>query len=138
MSTKCKYQITVGGVLSKQNKVLLLRRAASEMVLPNLWELPSGKKETTETIWQALVREFKEETGLKVKIVKPISVFDYRLIKDRQKVYTTQINFLVKYTGRRLEIKLSPEHRAYKWVGRKDLKKLKVSREISRVVNSVL
>ena len=138
MNIECKYQITVGGVLLKQGKILLLQRAASERVLPNLWELPSGKKETTETIWQALVREFKEETGLKVKIVKPISVFDYRLIKDRQKVYTTQINFLVKYTGRRLKIKLSPEHGAYKWVDMKDLKKLKVSKEIAKVLNYIL
>jgi len=138
MNIKSKYQITVGGVLLKQGKILLLQRAASERVLPNLWELPSGKKETTETIWQALVREFKEETGLKVKIVKPISVFDYRLIKDRQKVYTTQINFLVKYTGRRLKIKLSPEHGAYKWVDMKDLKKLKVSKEIAKVLNYIL
>lgn len=137
MSKKCKYQITAGGVLLKQNQVLLLQRAASEKILPNLWELPSGKKEPSETILQALVREFKEETGLKVKALRPVSVFDYRFIKSGQMVYSTQINFLVKYSGQRLKIKLSPEHRAYKWVGRQDLKKLKVSKQIGKVLDWV-
>ena len=138
MNIECKYQITVGGVLLKQGKVLLVQRAASEKVLPNLWELPSGKKKAEETIWQALVREFKEETGLKVKIVKPISVFDYRLVNAQPIICVTQINFLVKYTGRRLKIKLSPEHRAYKWAGKHDLKRLRASKEIDQTLNSVL
>ncbi len=138
MNTECKCQITVGGVWLKQEKVLLLQRAASERVLPNLWKLPSGKKEPPETSSQAVVREFKEETGLKVRVLKPISVFDYRFIKDKQRFVATQINFLVKHAGCRLKIKLSPEHRAYKWVDRYDLRKLKVSKEISQVLNSIL
>ncbi|MBI5734028.1 MAG: NUDIX hydrolase [Candidatus Kerfeldbacteria bacterium] len=138
MNTKCKYQITVGGILLKQGEVLLLQRAASESILPNLWELPSGKKEAGESISQVLLREFKEETGLKVKIVKPISVFDYQLVKAKQIICVTQINFLVKHTGRRLKIRLSEEHRAYQWAGKHDLKRLRASKEIDQILNSVL
>lgn len=135
MSFKTNQQITVGGVLKKGNKVLLLQRTETEKVLPGLWELPSGKKELIETAEQAALREFKEETGLKVKIIRPLAIFDYHFYSQGKRVYVTQINFIMRLKSRdKSQIKLSREHSSYGWFSKRVVYKLKVSAEVKKVL----
>lgn len=63
-------QITVfAGVLIKDNKVLLNLRNEPEAKDAHLkWEFPGGKCDFGETPQEAVVREFKEETGRVVKV----------------------------------------------------------------------
>jgi len=51
-------------------KVLLVRRSDN-----GLWGLPSGKVEIGETVEEAVIREVKEETGLKVKVIRLVGVY---------------------------------------------------------------
>ena len=48
-----------GGIVEKDNKILLQRRADN-----NRWGLPGGLLELNETYLEAAIREIKEETGL--------------------------------------------------------------------------
>ncbi len=131
--------IVVAGLLLQRSKILLLKRNANEKVFPNLWELPSGKKEIGETTQQALKREFQEETSLDIVSLSPISVFDYKIAKDNKIRETTQINFLVRLPkNRKKEVKTSKEHSGYKWVGQKDLNKLYVSNNTKQVIIKIL
>ena len=75
-------KVVVGGVLILDGKVLIVQRHDNEMIYPGMWELPSGKKELLEPTEKALVREFFEETGISVKIIIPVSVFDYQTEKQ--------------------------------------------------------
>jgi A/G-specific adenine glycosylase len=55
------------GVLWRNGRVLVQQRPEGGM-LAGLWEFPGGKVEPGETPEQAVVREFREETGLSVRV----------------------------------------------------------------------
>ena len=74
-------KIVVGGVVFKEGKVLILQRSSDETVFPDMWELPSGKREPLETSADTLHREILEETGINIEIIMPVSVFDYQIEK---------------------------------------------------------
>ena len=74
-------KIVLGGVVIKKGKILILQRHKDEDVYPNMWELPSGKREPLEPSEDSLIREIKEEAGLDVKIIMPFFVFDYQIEK---------------------------------------------------------
>ena len=57
-------------VVNNNNKVCLIRRSDNK-----LWALPGGCMELGETPAQAAVREFREETGLKIELTKLLGVF---------------------------------------------------------------
>lgn len=68
------FKIAVGALILKGDKVLLHHRRDYDM-----WDLPSGGMEAGETIPEALIREVKEETGLKVKLLRLVGVYhNYR------------------------------------------------------------
>ena len=109
-------KIVVGGVITnKQNEVLILRRKADDF-LGGIDELPSGKLETGETIFEGLIREIKEETNLDVEnICSYIDFFDYLSGSGKK---SRQYNFWVKVKSYD-NIKLT-EHDEFKWLSLKD------------------
>lgn len=54
------------GLLLRGTRLLLVRTKYPDQAQP-LWTLPGGRQEPDETIAQSLVREFREETGLRVR-----------------------------------------------------------------------
>ena len=107
-----KQSIVVAGILIKNRKVLLLKRRDDEDIYPGEWELPSGKVEFKEDPNKALIREFKEETNLNVKIIKPLNVHHFYIEKENR--HAVQINYLVRLVGKE-SIKLS-EHSEFLWL----------------------
>ena len=55
-----------GVVVKNKDKVLLCKRSPNK-TLPNEWSIPSGKVEGNETPKDAAIREFYEETNIKLK-----------------------------------------------------------------------
>ncbi len=105
-------QIVVGGVITNENgHVLILRRKADDF-LGGIDELPSGKLEKGESIFEGLSREIKEETNLDVdKISGFIDFFDYISGSGRK---SRQYNFWVKVKDTS-KVELT-EHDEYKWL----------------------
>lgn len=126
-------QVVLGAVIFNGNKVLIVQRNKNEKIFPNMWELPSGKKEPLEGCLASLIREIKEETGLKVNIINIFSVFNYQIEKEKLIKDCTQINFLAKITSNK-KIFLSTEHQDYAWVLKNDLKNYNLSKETKRVI----
>jgi mutator protein MutT len=54
-------------LIFRNNKLLITQRHASAH-LGGLWEFPGGKREPTETFEQCLVRELREELGVKISV----------------------------------------------------------------------
>ncbi len=66
--------VGVGAVLIHEDKVLLIKRGKEP--LRGRWVVPGGTVEVGETLEQALVREVREETGVVVRPVEVVLVFD--------------------------------------------------------------
>jgi len=131
---KITQKIVLGGVVvNKDNKILILQRSKDEEIFPNMWELPSGKKELLENSESCLLREIREETGLDVKIIMPFSVFDYQIEKLEEIRDTTQINFLVKAINDN-KVKLSSEHQNFAWVSKDEIDQYQLSEETKKVI----
>ena len=77
--------VGVGAVVIHEGRVLLIRRGKEP--LRGRWLVPGGTVELGETLEEALVREVEEETGLRVKPRKMLTIFDRIHREDSQVVY---------------------------------------------------
>jgi 8-oxo-dGTP diphosphatase len=66
--------IGVGGVVIDDGRTLLIRRGSHP--LKGEWSIPGGLFEVGETLEQGVVRELAEETGLEIRVVELIEVFE--------------------------------------------------------------
>jgi len=117
----------------KDGKVLILQRHKNEDVYPNMWELPSGKRELLEPSEDSLMREVREETGLDIKMVMPFSVFDYQIEKPDEIRDSTQINFLVTSVNDK-NVVLSEEHQAFVWITKEEIDKYDFTEATKKVI----
>jgi 8-oxo-dGTP diphosphatase len=66
--------IGIGGVVIRDGRALLIRRGSEP--LKGEWSIPGGMLEVGETLIEGVARELLEETGLNVKVVELIEVFE--------------------------------------------------------------
>src|SRR6266566_816324 len=66
--------VGIGGVIIDQGRTLLIRRGSEP--LRGEWSIPGGTLELGETLEEGVVRELLEETGIKVRVIEIIEVFD--------------------------------------------------------------
>jgi 8-oxo-dGTP diphosphatase len=71
--------VGIGGVVIHNDRALLIRRGSEP--LRGQWSIPGGTLELGETLQQGVARELLEETGLQVKVLDLIEVFD-RIFSD--------------------------------------------------------
>jgi 8-oxo-dGTP diphosphatase len=69
----------VGGVVIDHGRALLIRRRSEP--LRGQWSIPGGTLELGESLEEGVAREMREETGLDVRILELIEVFD-RIFRD--------------------------------------------------------
>ncbi len=72
--------VGVGGVAIAEGRALLIRRGSPP--LEGEWSIPGGMLEVGETIEEGVRRELAEETGLEVRVVEFIEVFE-RIFPDQ-------------------------------------------------------
>ena len=98
-------------IVSENNEVLIMSRKEDDF-MGGIDELPSGNMESGETIYEALIREVKEETNLDIeKVTSYINSFDYVSGSGKK---ARQFNFAVTVKSTDT-IKLT-EHDSYKWL----------------------
>ena len=66
-------KLTVDGILISEEKILLIKRGNPPF--KEDWALPGGFVDYGETTEDAIIREYKEETGLNVEIKELIGVY---------------------------------------------------------------
>lgn len=66
--------VGVGGVIIDAGRALLIRRGSEPLL--GEWSIPGGTLELGETLEEGVARELLEETGLEVRVLDLIEVFD--------------------------------------------------------------
>ncbi len=66
--------VGVGGVIIDEGRALLIRRGSEP--LRGEWSIPGGTLELGETLAEGVARELLEETGLVVRVLGQIEVFE--------------------------------------------------------------
>ncbi len=86
--------VGVGGVVIEKDRVLLIRRANEPR--QGEWSIPGGMVETGETLEYAVVRELQEETGLVVRPLGVVEVFERIMLdgKGRARFHFVLIDYL--------------------------------------------
>jgi 8-oxo-dGTP diphosphatase len=124
--------VALKALIVKNGKILIIKRSFKEDVYANEWDLPGGKLKFGENPVNGLKREVSEETGLKIKIIKPISVWTF--FKSR-KTQVIGITFLAKVVSGK--IRLGKEHTDFKWILPGEIDKYKIHEEIKKLVKSL-
>ncbi|HMD42950.1 MAG TPA: NUDIX hydrolase [Candidatus Acidoferrum sp.] len=74
--------VGVGGVVIVDGRALLIRRGSEP--LRGEWSIPGGMLELGESLEQGVARELREETGLLVRVLDLIEVFDRVYFDSKQ------------------------------------------------------
>ena len=106
-------------VMNREGRALLLRKAGEAM-----WVLPKGTLEPGETDEEAAVREVHEETGLRVKLLRPLTEVRYAFYwpPDGVNVDKTVAYFLATPIGGR--VRPEPGFGEGRWVSRSEAMRL--------------
>lgn len=90
--------VTVDGLIIKEGKILLVKRNHEPYF--GFWAIPGGYVEWEETCEEAVVREVKEETGLRTRIKRMIGVYSG---PSRSPSYTITVAYLMEILGGKVE-----------------------------------
>ena len=119
------HYVVVTGIILKNGKYLIAKRAPSEKAFPNQWTVPGGKLEMgdyskrqkdTSAHWYnifeaTLRREVLEEVGLKIKNIRYLTSLAY--IRD-DGIPTIIVSLFADHAGG--EVKLCPALSEFAWV----------------------
>jgi len=96
--------VGVGGVVISDGRALLIRRGSPPMV--GQWSIPGGMLEVGETLTEGVRREIAEETGLEVRVLDLIEVFERveRDAKGRPKYHYVILDYLCEVAGGHLRV----------------------------------
>ena len=98
-------KLAAGGVVVDDStgvrRVLLVHRPRYDD-----WSFPKGKLDASETVEQAALREVKEETGLKCRIIRELAITRYRYrTRAKRRLKPKSVHyFLMERLSRRIKV----------------------------------
>ena len=125
------HYVVITGIIVKDGKYLITKRASHEKVYPNMWTVPGGKlevsdyskrKKDTSDHWynvfeNVLIREIKEETNLEINNIRYLTNLTF-IRPDNIPVVV--ISLYADYKNG--EIKLCKDMQDYAWVSLEEAK----------------
>jgi len=117
--------VGVGAIILEGDRALMAERGKQPM--EGWWSLPGGMLEVGETLVDGVRREVREETGLEIRPLGILEVFE-RIQRDAAgatEYHYVLIDYICRAAGGTLQA--GDDVRAVEWVGRRDLKKLKIT-----------
>lgn len=128
-------RVGVGGVVVRDGKVLLIRRGTPP--LRGRWLIPGGSVEAGETLRQALLRELREETGVRARPQALLTVAE-RIIRTggRLRYHFVIVDFLCRWLAG--EPRAGSDALAARWVSPRALARYRLPPEALAVVRTGL
>ncbi|GKT56732.1 MutT family protein [Colletotrichum tofieldiae] len=145
-------RVTVGAAILQHDasgpSILLLKRNSDEKYYPNVFEIPGGKVEMTDsTVRDAIIREVTEETQLAVlDIAFPLSCITYTTEKLEKtpagqeeyiKRHALQLSYVVTVEGTNFQVN-EEEHSIGIWASRDSLDQIPITSEMKALVLEAL
>ena len=118
-------RVAVGGVVIKEDRVLLVRRGKPPS--EGEWAIPGGSVELGETLQEAVRREILEETGISIRVGEPVHIFD-----DVRRDEAGHIRFhyvILDFSGEFLsgEVRAADDARDARWVSPAEFSQLNIN-----------
>lgn len=122
------HRITVVGVITKDNTVLLGRKPKDVGPYPNTWIIPGGGVNFgEETAEEALMREIREEANIEIENIHPlIFIPDVEPNKYGEPTYYVHLVYTASYKSG--EVKAQDDVASLAWVSTHDIPKLIIAR----------
>jgi len=117
--------VGVGALIYEGDRILMVQRGKPP--LEGLWSLPGGLVETGESLADAVRREVREETGLEVRPLGVLEIFE-RIMRDAQgaaEYHYVLIDYVCTVEGG--ERHAGDDACRAEWVRRRELKKLAIT-----------
>ncbi|HEX4407759.1 MAG TPA: NUDIX hydrolase [Xanthobacteraceae bacterium] len=124
--------LAVSAAIFRDGKVLLVRRARAPAY--DLFTLPGGGVELGETLVQAVIREVREETALKVAPVELVGFREaiVRDAQDRVERHFVILPFVARYVSG--DVALNEELTEARWVTPDEVAAFRTTEGLSQVV----
>jgi len=113
--------LMVTALIERKGKYLVLQRSEKNITNKNKWQFPEGKVKFGEDLLKALKRELLEETSLVLINAKLFGIHS-SIFKEVRRIFRIfRIVFKCKVIGK---VKLSEDHKDFKWFSLKEIEKL--------------
>jgi 8-oxo-dGTP pyrophosphatase MutT (NUDIX family) len=126
----------IGRVVENNDvEILIIQRSSSDHY-PNAWELPRGGCNKSDiNVKNCTIREIKEETGLDVTTVAHMGKYSYFRNENEESICKI---YLCKMNDINQEVKLSHEHKDYKWINSYSIAQLMINPDQLKFIHRVL
>ena len=124
--------VGVGAIILERDRVLMAQRG--KQPLKGWWSLPGGLLEIGEALTDGLRREVREETGLEVRPLGVLEVFE-RIMRDPAgalEYHYVLIDYICRTAGGTL--RAGDDVCAVEWVRRRDLARLAITEGTPAVI----
>ncbi len=136
MTTRREYPnqpiVGVGGVIVSKGRTLLIKRGSPP--LEGQWSIPGGLLEIGETLLEGVQRELREETGIEVRPLDLIEVFE-RIEMDgsgKARYHYVVLDYLCEATGG--EARAGSDVTDVAWASETELTQYSLSNTATRVI----
>lgn len=128
-------RVRVAGIVIQENSILLIQHIKNEK---KYWLVPGGGVDWGESLEEALIREYKEETNLDVE-VKDFLFFSETISPDKNK-HVINLYFLVKIKNDSETMKIGNETNLsdLKYVSKEEIQNIKLYPNIKEQLMKIL
>ena len=111
-----KFLVAAGAIIenSSTGKILLLKRSEDKDFSAGIWEYITGRLHQFEEPENGLRREVREEAGIEIEIIKPISIF--HIFRGERVAENELVGIMYWCKTNTDEVKISKEHSGFIWV----------------------
>ena len=129
--------VGVSALIKYVNDILIVRRAYDPA--KNLWSLPGGMVELGESLKESIVREIKEELGIKII---PLCLFDVAEYIENDISGKVKYHFIILVYYAEIDkpdsITLSDEITDARWISPEDALKLKLTKSTREIIKKFI
>lgn len=114
-----KIDLVVSALIEDDGKVLMIKRKKNKS-FPGFWGIPTGKVKLGERLEDAISREVKEETNLRIEVLKP-----YHLT---QEFHDDHHHIIIAFRGKIIggNLKAGSDVEEARWFSKDELSRLKL------------